>query len=187
MTPFLKRAVPIFVTCLVGCWLSASAQTVDSNPSKKTLDDAAGDNCENVSVVVQRCGQKPVAAPAKPSDDALARSRAQTKAAFDRRDQNARDQALKGQPPAVNTPVGDAQRLGGVTVTGNAVDDAPQPEAVIQKALVPPTASPNGTVSKYMPNGTRYDCIEKCVGPACCVEVRTLPNPARDVNSLNGH
>ena len=56
-------------------------------------------------------------------------------------------------------------------------------EGTVKLAVV---VSPNGTVSKYAPNGTRYDCIEKCVGPACCVEVRALPNPARDVNSI-GH
>jgi hypothetical protein len=184
------RVVPLILVCaLAGLPMSraADAQTVDPTPSRKTLDDASKDNCASVSLVVQRCPQKPDTSTAKPTDDALTKSRAQTKAAFDRRDQRARDEALKGEAPSVNTPVGDAQRIGGVTVLGTPTENPPQPEEVVQRALTQPAPSANGTVSKYGANGTRYDCIEKCVGPACCVEVRAMPNPAREINSLNGH
>jgi hypothetical protein len=165
------------------------AQSVVTTPSKKTLEEASKDDCANVSSVVQRCeSTSPDQAPAKKSDDGLTKSREATKAAFDRRDQRARDEALKGQPAAANTPVGDAQELGAVTVTAKAVDDKPSVEEILQKALSPPPAmsNGNGTTSRYAPNGSRFDCIEKCVGPACCVEVRALPNPARDSNSI-GH
>jgi hypothetical protein len=159
-------------------------QSVVTTPSKKTLEDASADNCETVSSVVQRCAQNPVAAPpAKKSDDELERSRAATKAAFDRRDRQGQADALKGTPTG-NTPVGDAQQLGGVTVTGKSGEPTKSVEDTLQKALEQPAASPNGITSKYAPNGSRYDCIEKCVGPFCCTEVRQLPNPARDTNSI---
>jgi hypothetical protein len=161
------------------------AQSVVTTPSKKTLEDASNDNCEAVSSVVQRCARNPVAVPPeKKGDDELERSRAAAKAAFDRRDRQGQADALKGTPTSGNTPVGDAQRLGGVTVTGTNGEPAKSVEGTLQKALEQPTVSPNGTVSKYAPNGSRYDCIEKCIGPACCVEVRQLPNPARDSNSI---
>jgi hypothetical protein len=164
------------------------AQSVVTTPSKKTLEDASRDDCANVSSVVQRCESPPPdQPPAKKGDDALTKSREATKAAFDRRDQRARDEALKGQPTG-NTPVGDAQELGTVTVTAKAVEDKPSIEEILQKALSPTQSisNGNGTTSRYAPNGSRIDCIEKCVGPACCVEVRALPNPARDSNSI-GH
>jgi hypothetical protein len=164
------------------------AQAVVTTPSKKTLEDASRDDCANVSSIVQRCeSTTPDQPPTKKSDDALTKSREATKAAFDRRDQRARDEALKGEPTG-NTPVGDAQQLGTVTVTSKAVDDKPSVEEILQKALSPPPAmsNGNGTTSRYAPNGSRIDCIEKCIGPACCVEVRALPNPARDSNSI-GH
>jgi hypothetical protein len=189
MSPFLRSLGLVLGTVgLVGVFALSSfdrgqAQSVDTMPSKKTLEAATSDNCENVSSVVQRCAQNPVATPTPRSDDELERSRAAAKAAFDRRDRQGQADALKGATPG-NTPVGDAQQLGGVTVTGNGGEPTRSVEATIQKALEQPTVSPNGTVSKYAPNGTRYDCIDKCIGPACCVEVRQLPNPARDTNSI---
>jgi len=179
--------------CGVFAMLTTAAfaqQAVDTTPSKKTIEDAAAEGCDGVSSVMRRCADQAAAAAKRDadakSDDALTRSRAATKAAFDRRDQRARDDALKGEPPPVSTPVGDAQKLGGVEVTGKS-DNPQSVEEVIQKALNPASASNgNGTTSRYAPNGSRYDCIEKCVGPACCVEVRSMPDPARNSNSI-GH
>ncbi len=163
------------------------AAPVDQTPSKQTLEESSKDDCEGVSSVVQRCAPKVNADVAAPkADDALTRSRAKTKAGFDRIDRQNRNDALKGAPPSVNTPVGDAQQLGGVTVTGKAADDKPSVEDVLQRAIGPTGGVPNGngTVTKYTPNGTRYECVEKCVGPACCIELRATPNPAREVNSI---
>jgi len=187
----LRTIATCFVTGLVlGLAMArgAGAQGVDPKPSRQTLEDASTDNCASVSVVVQRCDEKPSVPAAKPADDALSQSRAKAKAAFDRRDRDARAAALKNAPAGnADASTGGAQRLGGVTVTGSAIENQPTIEEILQRALAGPTVSPNGTVSKYAPNGTRYDCIEKCVGPACCQEVRSTPNPARDVSSLNGH
>jgi hypothetical protein len=156
------------------------APAVDTTPSRKTLDDASKDDCAAVSSVVQRCAQAPKDPNAKP--DELSRSREQTKQNFDREDQRGTAEALKGGQPSVNTPVGDAQRLGGVTVNGKA-DNKLSVEEVLQRAIGPPTgvSNGNGTVSHYGANGVRYDCIEKCIGPACCAEVRVLPNPTRQI------
>ena len=79
-----------------------------------------------------------------------------------------------------------SQRLETVNVTGDA-DTAPSVEGVLQRALNPPpdgVPGPNGTVSHYGLDGARTDCIAKCVGPMCCVTVRSLPNPARDSNGI---
>ncbi|MEO8936432.1 MAG: hypothetical protein ABI277_17125 [Burkholderiaceae bacterium] len=164
------------------------AQPVDTTPSRQTVQDAAQQSCDGVSVVVQRCAAKADdTTPQKAGDDALAKSRAATKAAFDRRDKRARDAALDGSVVPANTPVGDAQRLGGVTVTGQASDNPLSVEDILQRALNPGTGEvpgPNGTVSRFGPDGTRYDCIAKCVGPACCATIRSLPNPARESNSI---
>ncbi len=72
-----------------------------------------------------------------------------------------------------------------MTVTGAADDDKPAGD-VLQRALQPPAgvSTGNGTVMKYGPNGTRIECVEKCFGPACCVELRAIPNPAREINSI---
>jgi len=183
----------LVLCCGIFVLMTAAAfaqQAVDTAPSKKTLEDAAAEGCDGVSSVIRRCADQAAEAAkrdaAKKSDDALIRSRAAAKAAFDRQDQRGRDDALKGEAPSVSTPVGDAQKLGGVEVTGKSVN--PQSvEEVIQKALNPPSVSNgNGTTSRYAPNGSRYDCIEKCVGPACCVEVRSMPDPAHSSNSI-GH
>ena len=175
-------------------WIDpAVAQPVNTTPSRQVLEDASRDTCDGVSVIVQRCAAQPDAASAsKPADDALTRSRAAAKAAFDRRDRRARAAALE-EKPAVDgdaAPVVGAQRLGGVTVTGATDDAAASVEDVFQRALNPAKGGvpgPNGTTSTYAPDGMRYDCITKCVGPACCATVRTLPNPARDSNGILGH
>ncbi len=185
MTTTARRTFAVAALALAAFTVRLPAANVDAAPSKETLTEASKDDCEAISSVVQRCAPR-VGAPTTPvTDDALAKSRAKTKAGFDRIDQQGRDDALKGLPPTVNTPVGDAQQLGGVTVTGKSNDDKSIGDT-LQRALGQPTgvSNGNGTVSKYAPNGTRYDCIEKCVGPACCVEVRAIPNPAREVNSI---
>jgi hypothetical protein len=169
---------------------AALAQSpVNTEPSKKTLEDAAAEGCDGVSTVIRRCADqaKDAAArdAAKRSDDALTQSRAKAKEAFDRRDRRASDNALEGKAP-VPSSVG-AERLGGVEVTGKA-DGTTGVEDGIQKALTPPAARSNGdgTTTKYAPNGIRYDCIEKCVGPACCVELRSIPDPSRVPGGISG-
>ena len=196
MTDFLpgRAAVRVGVRALVlaGAFAHGDgwAQALDVTPSRRSLDDAAKDNCEGVSVVVQRCGQKVQAAPpvAPPGgDDALARSRAAAKAAFDRRDRRARDEALSDTAPEGDAPggeAGDAQRLGRVTVTGQAPEQPLSPEQNLQRSLAPKAPAVGPTVVHYGPNGTRTECIEKCVGPACCIELRSIPNPARDLNMI---
>lgn len=180
------RGSILFLFVAVG---AAVAQTaVNTTPSRETLDEASRATCDGVSIVVQRCAAKPDDAATKASTDALTRSRATTKAAFDRRDSRARAAALKGETPEPTTAAGDAQRLGGVSVTGKADEQSLSIEQVLQRALNPNSEgvlSPDGkTISRYGLNGSRYDCIAKCVGPACCVEVRALPNPARDSNAI---
>ena len=169
----------------LGGRIVAAEPDVTAQATKQAVEEASRSGCDGVSVVVQRCAP-PVDAPTKKApDDALTRSRTATKAAFDRRDRNARDAALQGANVPASTPVGDAQRLGTVTVTGKAADPQPTLEEVLQRALNPGSlVSPDGTVSHYAPDGVRYDCIAKCVGPMCCATVRTLPNPARDSNSI---
>lgn len=179
------RSLALVLLVVVG---ATAAQTgVNTTPSRATLDEASRASCDGVSVVVQRCVAQPDDAATK-APDALTKSRANAKAAFDRRDSRARAAALKGETPAPTTAEGDAQRLGGVSVTGKADDPALSIEQVLQRALNPNsdgTLSPDGkTISRYGLNGSRYDCIAKCVGPACCTEVRALPNPARESNSI---
>ena len=162
----------------------AAQQPIDTAPSRQTLEEASRDSCDGVSEVVRRCTGR--AAP-PPVDDSLTRSRAATKAAFDRRDRRAREAAL--QAPAADGSSGPSsgpERLGGVTVTGTT--DAPASLEDTFRHVLNPAAGgvpgPNGTTSTYAPDGVRYDCIVKCIGPACCATVRTLPNPARDSNGI---
>ena len=169
-------ALAMFATLPV----AAVAQTVDPTPSRATLVEAARESCDGVSVVVQRCAARP----AKSSDDALVKSRAATKAAFERRDNAARAAALQGVNQPLGSPAERPERLAPVTVTGRGADHPDSIEQVLQRALAPPVVPPDGTVSHYGPDGLRYDCIAKCVGPACCATVRSLPNPARDSNSI---
>ncbi len=173
--------------------LAGAQQPINTAPSRQTLEEASRDSCEGVSQVVQRCSNRSPDTDKK-STDPLTRSRAATKAAFDRRDKRSSDAALQtpstnGSAPAKDAPIGAGQRLDTVNVTGTA--DAPASiEEVLQRALNPAAGGvpgPNGTTSTYAPDGVRYDCISKCVGPACCATVRTLPNPARDANGINGH
>ena len=179
------RGMTVFLLVAVG---AAFAQAdVNTTPSRATLDEASRASCDGVSVVVQRCAAQPEDGKTRPAD-ALSKSRATTKAAFDRRDGRGRAAALNGETPAPTTAAGDAQRLGGVSVTGKADEQSLSIEQVLQRALNPNsegTLSPDGkTVSRYGLNGSRYDCIAKCVGPACCTEIRALPNPARESNSI---
>ncbi len=182
----LARGLAVMAIAMAGL---AMAQTgVTKAPSRQSIEDAARDNCEGVSVIVQRCAPQPDdAAKKKTAADPLTKSRAATKAAFDRKDGRSRAAAIAGEKPSSNTPVGDAERLGGVTVTGTA-DDKPSVEGVLQKALNPGVdgvLSDDGkTITKSGLNGSRYECVAKCVGPACCTEIRALPNPARDALSI---
>jgi hypothetical protein len=172
----------VLLACLFLATGVVFAQALDTTPSKKTLDESSQDNCEAVSSVVQRCAQQPTAA--RPKDE-ITKSGEKAKAGFDRENQRGTADALKGRAPTTNTPVGDAEQLGGVTVTGKS-ENKLSVEEVLQRAIGPPVgvSNGNGTVSHYAPNGTRYDCVEKCVGPACCVEIRALPNPAREVSNI---
>ena len=184
----MKTVLRAVVVCGLLVLGSASAQSdVNTKPTRETLEEAARVSCDGVSVVVQRCAGKADDA-AKPSADPLTRSRATTKAAFDRRDSRGRAAALKGETPDANTPVGDAQRLGGVTVTGKSAEAPLSIEQVLQRALNPNTegvlSADGKTISRYGLDGARYDCVAKCVGPACCKEIRALPNPARESNSI---
>lgn len=184
---------------LLACGATAGAQQpINTAPSRQTLEEASRDSCQGVSEVVKRCaGRTQDTTPKSPPTDSLTRSRAATKAAFDRRDKRARDAAASktsetpadGSTPAKDAPIGASQRLDAVNVTGTA--DAPASiEEVLQRALNPADGGvpgPNGTTSTYAPDGVRRDCISKCVGPACCATVRTMPNPSRDANGILGH
>lgn len=186
-TTTIRVAIIAFATGLVAAFGAAIAQApVNTTPSRQTIEDAAQTGCDGASVVVRRCAEAPPEPAKKKPDDALTKSRAATKAAFDRRDRLARDAALQGTPVPASTPVGNAERLGPVTVTGRAIDDPPSIEEVLQRALNPPSieVSPNGTVTHYGIDGSRRECIAKCVGPACCMTIRSLPNPARESNSI---
>lgn len=182
---------------LFACGAADAQQPINTEPSRQTLEEASRDSCDGVSEVVKRCANRSRDAN-RPATDALSRSRAATKAAFDRRDRRSRDAALQSTqadvsaPPVGSTndaPLGVGRRLDAVTVTGT-VDAAPSIEEVLQRALNPAAGGvpgPNGTTSTYAPDGMRYDCISKCVGPACCATVRSLPNPSRDANGILGH
>ena len=165
--------------------LACAQAGVNTTPSRATLEEAAQNGCDGVSVVVARCAGKTDAAPPAKSGDPLTRSRAAAKAAFDRRAREGRAAALDGSRAPAS---GDAQRLGPVTVTGKTADDPTDVEGVLQRALNPNSegvlSADGKTISRYGLNGSRFDCVAKCVGPACCIEVRALPNPARDSNSI---
>ncbi len=185
-TTVLHSLFAFGVACLA--FSAIAQQRIDTTPSREVVEDAAAAGCDGVSSVVRRCADAAQDAAAKDaarrSADPLTRSRDAAKQSFDRRDQRARDDALKGDAPTTSTPVGDATRLGGVTVTGKAGDEPPNVEEVLQRALAPTPASKNGTVSHFSPDGTRYDCVEKCFGPACCVAIRSMPDPAHNSNSI---
>ncbi len=168
---------------------SQQGATVNATPTRETIEDAARDSCDGVSVIVRRCAEAaPAATRAAEPDDSLTRSRARARAAFDRRDRQQRQDALDAAnapktsasaPSAANT-----QKLAPVVVTGNAVQEPPTVEEILQKALSPPQVSPNGTVTSYAPDGARIECIAKCIGPMCCVTLRALPDPAHQSNSI---
>jgi hypothetical protein len=172
---------------MLAAWLAvgtAQTQPVNTAPSRQTLEEVSRDSCEGVSVVVQRCVPQPAANQGQ-GDDALARSRAQTKAAFDRRDRRARQDALADKKDASATASSDdAQRLAPVIVTGKADETPPTIEEVLQRALNPQVVSPNGTVTTYGADGTRTECVAHCVGPMCCLTLRNRPDPARESNSI---
>ena len=188
----MKRlSIVVLAMAIVGasalCTGAVAQSNVNTTPSRQALEEASQDNCDGVSVIVQRCAAKPTdgaATTSKSTTDPLTRSRATAKSAFDRRDSRARAAAMKGGAVPANTPVGGAERLGGVTVTGRSLEAPPSVEEVLQRALAPTPPSPDGTVSHYGVDGVRYDCIAKCVGPACCATVRSMPNPARDSISI---
>ena len=164
----------------------AQSGPVNFTPSRQAIEEATQDSCDGVSVVVRRCVAQPDRSKSDKSDDPLTRSRARAKAAFDRSDRRARQDALEGNNDATAGPasVGKAQRLAPVIVTGNAAELPPSIEEILQRALNPQVVSPNGTVTTYAPDGTRIECIARCVGPMCCLTLRNRPDPARESNSI---
>ncbi len=195
MNGSFDHAFRITLRTLALCvWLAASAvyspsnaqsNAINTTASRQAIEEASRADCEGVSVVVRRCVAQPDANRADKSDDSLTRSRARTKAAFDRRDRRARQDALEGNA-ATNDRASDAraQRLAPVTVTGNAAEPPPSIEQILQRALNPQAISPNGTVTSYAPDGARVECIARCVGPMCCLTLRNRPDPARESNSI---
>ena len=193
MAMAMARAVKVLGVAMIAmpllCGL-AQAQTkvpVDAQPSRKVLEEAAGDACTGVSVVVSRCAPSPTDADAKKANDAkdpLSRSRAKTKAAFARRDRQAAQDTLDGKksdPDASSS----AARLDPITVTGTSSDLPPTVEEVIQRALNPTqTVTPGGTSVTYGPDGARTECIARCTGPLCCKTMKARPDPARESNSI---
>lgn len=195
-------------TIAIACALVASFAFAQSKPaplklepSREVIERSANEGCSDSSVVVQRCPPKSPAtsnavrgsnAPSAPaSRDELARSRDRTKAAFDRRDRRARQDALENKPPPVTGASADssgpgAQELQRVTVTGSSTAEPPPTvEEVLQKALSPEqTVLPNGNSMTYGPNGDRTECQANCVGPMCCKVMRARPDPARESNSI---
>ncbi len=77
---------------------------------------------------------------------------------------------------------GGAERLKPVTVTGTT--SRPSLEAILQRALAPPSERSGPLVSRPGAAGTRYECFASCSGVDCCISVRTTPNPAIESNSI---
>ena len=181
-------ACSVFV---VGGASLAQAPAVDANPSRATIEEAAGDGCSGVSVVVRRCANAPAStnASGKPADarDPLTRSRARTKAGFARRDRQSTQDALDGKAPAP-APAGEAggaSRLAPITVTGTATGEPPTVEEVLQRALNPTqVTTANGNTITYGPDGARTECQSHCTGPMCCKTMKARPDPARESHSI---
>ncbi len=165
----------------------AQSDPVDTTASRQAIEEAARQSCDGVSVVVRRCVAQPESGKPDQADDPLTRSRARAKAAFDRRDRRARENALEaGDDGATSAAAasGKAQRLAPVIVTGDAPERALSIEEIFQRALNPQVVSPSGTVTTYGADGTRVECIARCVGPMCCLTLRARPDPAHESNSI---
>ncbi len=186
----------VFVTLLVSLFVVSAAHAqsdpVNTTASRRTIEEATRESCEGVSVVVRRCVAQPETGNSDRADDPLTRSRARAKAAFDRRDRRARQAALGSNDDAANDDDstggtgagGKAQRLAPVIVTGEAPEQPLTIEEIFQRALNPQVVSPSGTVTTYGADGTRVECIARCVGPMCCLTLRARPDPAHESNSI---
>ena len=176
----------VFCGLLLSSAALAQSDPVQTTPSRREIAEALREGCDRVSVVVRRCAEQPVTSNPDKTDDPLTRSRARAKAAFDRRDRGARQDALEGNTDATGDAVsgGNAQRLAPVIVTGSAAELPPSVEEILQRALNPQVISPNGTVTTYGLDGTRTECIARCVGPMCCLTLRNRSDPARESNSI---
>lgn len=183
----VSRGIALFVLSCAAHSAHAQADPLNTTPSRQAIDEAARARCEGVSVVVRQCLAQPEPGNADKSDDPLTRSRARAKAAFDRRDRRTQQDAQGGNDDAVNdaASAGKAQRLAPVVVTGSATELPLTIEEILQRALNPQqVVSPNGTVTTYGVDGTRTECIARCIGPMCCATVRARPDPARESNSI---
>ncbi len=186
-----RNALRVLTLCMLCTVSAAHAQLrpLDTTASRQALEDASRDRCDGVSVVVRRCVAQP---DTRNSDkaDALTRSRARAKAAFDRRDRRTRQDSLDGIDEASGNAAGGTgsggtpQRLAPVVVTGNAAEPGASVEEILQRALNPQVVSQSGTVTTYGPDGVRKECIARCVGPMCCLTLRNRPDPARDSSSI---
>jgi hypothetical protein len=177
------RTSPFFLACVAALTMTVAHAQVEV--PQKVIEDAAKEGCDPNSVVVRNCPPPAVNVAPKKGNDALTKSRERAKAAFDRRDRAAQQNATDGKASVKTDAKTDAERLTPVTVTGNASSaPPPTPEAVIQKALNPQEATlENGNSVSYGPNGERTECQAKCVGPACCKVMRPF-DPAKQSNSI---
>ena len=167
---------------------TAHAQAkVDTQPSRKVLEEAAAESCTGVSVVVSRCAPSVVDADAKKAGaakDPLSRSSAKAKAALARREQQAAQDALDGKKPDPDSS-SPAARLDPIIVTGSGAELPPTVEEIIQRALNPgQEVTSGGTTVRYAPDGARIECIARCTGPLCCKTIKSRPDPARESNSI---
>ena len=180
------RGIALCVVCAANA-AHAQSEPLNTTASRQAIDEAARASCEGVSVVVRQCVAQPETSKSDKTDDALTRSRARAKAAFDRRDRRTRQDAQGGKDAAGDraSSAGSAQRLAPVVVTGIANELPLTIEEILQRALNPQqVVSPNGTVTTYGADGTRTECIARCIGPMCCATVRARPDPARESNSI---
>ena len=169
----------------VACAAGACAQALDTTLPRRGLDGAEGNGCAAVSAIMTHCAPGSIDSSVSPTDE-LTKSRARARAGFERDARRSAAEALSGRTPGADRQVGDAQVLDRVTVTGSAERKA-SVEEVLQRALRPASdgvSNGNGTVTHYGVNGTRFECVEKCFGPLCCVALRVLPDPAREVTNI---
>ena len=180
------RRVAFFIWICAAHAAHAQSGPLNTTPSRLAIDEATRAGCEGVSVVARQCLAQPEPGRSDKTDDPLTRSRARAKAAFDRRDRRTRQDAQGGSDDAVDgASAGKAQRLAPVVVTGSATELPLTIEEILQRALNPQqVVSPNGTVTTYGADGTRTECIARCIGPMCCATVRARPDPARQSNSI---
>lgn len=180
------RACRRFVALAIACYasLAAAQQPLNLAPTRDELIDEVRESraprCENASVVVRRCLASR-SEQAKPGDR-FEQSRQRAKAAFDRRDRAAREQARDGGDTGASAS-GGAQRLAPIVVTGERPEAPLSIEETLQRALQP-TLPSGATTTIWRNDGGRTECVARCVGPACCVTVSPQPNPAREAFSI---